>query len=94
MKLRYAEHARGATCPKCGHAFKRGFSEAVVQYAPGPSRPLTVCTGCHAILELRNGSLEALSSVELRMLSDVERAALAQMGRLINFAQSVFGRPQ
>ncbi len=78
---------KGATCPKCGYVFQRGFSDATEALPIREGRStsdgsLAVCTGCRATLRLAGGQLHVLTVVDELLMTHADRANMRFLDEL------------
>jgi hypothetical protein len=77
----------GAKCPACSYVFTKGFSPVEM---PGdddkdrPGGPITPCTRCRRILQLRDDGLHLLTEVDLMLMTDKERQDIAFLEKMLN----------
>lgn len=91
---------RGIACPQCGYVFTNGLSDVTGIVPNNPRRdPLqpedhavTVCTGCGAVLEMKNGGFRVVSPIEEMLWPREERENIAAVRRLLQRAFERIGR--
>lgn len=81
---------KGAACPLCRYVFSNGFSTLSApgkKGVLGEDETLTLCSRCRMLLAVpyaEHKPLRALTEVEIMMLSESDRAAMAELTELFN----------